>query len=252
MKNKLILLVLLLVALVFTFTACGDTETTTPLEGDDAKAAYDFVCEKMNALGGFEAEMLEESNNGSESASMEMSVKINFANGKKGYITTKLDDAGSLLDMTYLDGTVYCLMKSSGMEIKYKSADASLTAAFEELFSTFEEDDDEIASVAFGSRENGVYTLNLTATEATALEFIMNDFEDMEMDASDFSHVSLTMTLECNAEGYVTKMIQTLSYTVAGEAYTETTTCTYKNIGTLPEITAPADADSYMNMDEMQ
>ena len=251
MKNKLMLLLLVLVALVVTLAACGESAANTnPLEGDDAKAAYDFVSKKMNGLGGFEADMIEASAYGDETSSMEMDVKINLTGGKKGVITTELDGEGSLLDMTYIDGTVYCLMKSSGMEIKYKSSDSSLTSGFDELFATFEEEDDDFASVEFVSRENGVYVLKATATEETALEIIMNDFEDAEMDASDFSNLSLTMTVECDADGYVTKMMQTLSCTVEGETYTRTTSCTYKNIGTLPEITAPADADSYMNMDE--
>ena len=73
MKSKLILLILVLVALVVTLAACGGTAettanetttvpvvTTTPLDGDDAMAAYEYVSEKMNALKGFEATLVEE------------------------------------------------------------------------------------------------------------------------------------------------------------------------------------------------
>jgi len=60
------------------------------------------------------------------------------------------------------------------------------------------------------------------------------------------------MTFECNANGYVTKIVETLTYTFDGDHCSETTTCTFKNVGTLPAVSAPADADSYMNMDEME
>lgn len=252
MKNKLILLLLVIVALTITLTACGQEKSTNPLDGDDAKAAYDYICEKMNALDGFEADMIEASTYGGETESMEMDVKLSRQGGKKAFISTKLDDAGSFMDMTYIDGMVYCYVKSSGMEMKYKSTDASLTSGFDDIFASFEEDDEEVVSVTFGSRENGVYVLNAVATEETVLEIVMEKYEGYEMEASDFSNLSLTITMECGADGYVTKMIQTLTYTVEGESYTETSTCTYKNIGTVPEISAPADADSYMNMDEME
>lgn len=123
----------------------------------------------------------------------------------------------------------------------------------DEKFDSFEADDpDTVASVVFGSRENGVYTLVITATEEGALELIMTDYGDFGIDASEFSDVSQVMTFEYNADGYVTKMTETLTYTWDGEVYSDTITCTFKNVGTLPEVKIPADADSYMDMDEME
>jgi len=313
MKNKLILLLLVLVALVFTFAACTEnaettaettttapdvtTEipaittttapdvttttapivttsvpvtttvpattvktpvTTTPLDGDDPMAAYKFVSEKLNALRGFEAVMVEESSYAGETSTMEVGVKISFADGKKAFMSMPIAEEGPWVDATYIDGIVYCVVKMPGLEMKYKTQDASMTSTFEKLFAIFEEKNDEddekddVGSVVFGKREKGVYTLVATATEEEALESIMADYEDFEIDASAFSNISNVITFECNAEGYVTKIVEALTYTFDGEVYSETTTLTFKNAGVLPEITAPADADSYMNMDEME
>lgn len=276
MKNKLMILLVVLVALVFTLVACGETTdttadtttvpavtttttsttatvvTTTPLEGEDAMAAYAFICNKMNALQGFEVNIVENSRYNDETSVMESDVKMNYADGKKGFMSTKLED-GSLVEATYIDGIVYCLMKMPGFEMKYKTQDESMTSTFEDWFDTFEEDEkDQVATVVFGKRENGIYTLVVTATEEGALELIMADYEGLGVDASEFSDVSNVVTYECNAEGYVIKFTETLTYTWDGDRYSETTTCTFKNVGTLPEVKAPADADSYMDMDEME
>ena len=276
MKTKLILLLLVLVALVFTFAACGETTDTTaenttvpdvtttvpvttppsPLDGEDAKAAYEYVSEKMAELHGFEAKMIQESSYFGETSTMEADIKINLADGKKGFMSMKLED-GSFIDATYIDGIVYCLMKMTGFEMKYTTQDESMTSMFEEFFSILEEDNgeedkNEVASVVFGKRENGVYTLVVTATEEAALASIMADYESLDVDSSEFSNISNVMTFECNANGYVTKIVETLTYTFDGDHCSETTTCTFKNVGTLPAVSAPADADSYMNMDEME
>lgn len=159
------------------------------------------------------------------------------------------------MDATYIDGLVYVVVKSVGFEMKYKTRDESMIAAFEGIFNAFEKEDDgkqEIASVSFVSRENGVYTLTATMTEASALETIMADYEGFEIDASEFSNISKVITIECGADGYVVRMAQTLCYTFDGEVYRESMTCNYVNIGVVPEISAPADADSYMDMDAME
>ena len=274
MKNKLILLLVALLALVFTFAACSgsaattteapDTTTapvttteapvtTTPLDGDDAMAAFEYVSEKMNALLGFEVEMTEETSYNGVSDKMDMKVKVAFDEGKKAFMSVKMDEG--TMDATYIDGVVYVVMKMTGMEMKYKTQDASMTASFEKIFNTFEDEHDDkadIASISFVSRENGVYKLTAVMTEEAALELVLAGYEGYEIDASAFSNVSQEITFECTADGYVTKQTQTLTYTVAGAVCTETTSGNYLNLGVIPEINAPADADSYMNMDEME
>ena len=257
MKKKLVLVLvaLMLVTFVFAFASCGGNgetapTTTSPLDGDDALAAYEYLSDKMNALGGFEATMVEESSYDGETSSMEMNVKLSLTDGKKGSIA--MEEGGTLLDLTYIDGTVYYLMKMSGMTMKYKSTDPSMTAAFDILFAIFEDEEEDIASAEFVSRENGVYTLKVKATDEKALEKVTESYEDMGLDNPSFSDTSLTLTLICTAEGYVSSMTQTMSYKLDGEAYSEKSTITFKNVGTVPEITAPADADTYMNMDDME
>ena len=95
-------------------------------------------------------------------------------------------------------------------------------------------------------------TVGMLLLNGIALESIMEDYEGLDIDASAFSNVSKTMTFECTADGYVTKSVERLTYTFDGEVCSEITTLTFKNAGTLPEISTPADADSYMNMDEME
>jgi len=185
---------------------------------------------------------------------MEMFVKINLADGKKGFIGAKLDEEGSTLDMTYIDGVVYCLMKSTGVEMKYKTQEASLVNSFEEIFTTFEEDDEEseIASVSFGERENGVYTLTATLTKESALEALMKQYEELGMDESAFTNIEYTVVVTCNADGFASRVKQTLTYTLQGMACSIVSDSTYHNVGTVPEITAPADADAYADVDEMK
>lgn len=266
MKNKLILLLLVLVALVVTLAACGGTaettanETTTvpvvkttPLDGDNAMAAYEYVSEKMNALKGFEATLIEEQTVGFNNTKLEMVAKINLLDGKKGFISTKLDDKGSTLDMTYIDGVVYCLMKSTGVEMKYKTQDGSLINSFEEMFNSFEEDEEsKIESVSFGERENGVYTLTATFAKEKALKVLMKQYEELGIDESALTDVKYTAVVTCNADGYATRVTQTITYTLQGMACSVISDGIYTNVGTLPEITAPADAYSYADADEME
>ena len=174
--------------------------------------------------------------------------------GKKGIMTATMDES-TTMKATYIDGLVYVVVQSTGLQMKYKTRDESMTSAFEKIFSTFEkdeEDTDKIASVTFGTRENGVYTLVATYTKEAALETIMKDYEGYEIDASAFTNITDTMVFECTADGYVTKMTETITYTVEGMECSMTTVGTYKNVGVIPEITAPADADSYMDMDAME
>lgn len=279
MKNKLMILLVVLVALVFTLVACGETTdttadtttvpavtttttsttatvvTTTPLEGEDAMAAYKFFSQKMNTLKGCEIEMVNESSYAGETSLMEATVKINLVDGKKGFMSMTDDSVDYVVDSTYIDGVVYMLVKMPGVEMKYKTEDESMTSTFEGIFAAFEtkkDGENKIESVVFGKRENGVYTLVATQTKEAALESIMEDYEGLDIDASAFSNVSKTMTFECTADGYVTKSVERLTYTFDGEVCSEITTLTFKNAGTLPEISTPADADSYMNMDEME
>jgi len=271
MKSKLILLLLVLVALVFTFAACGEnaettTEsttdavtttapvTTTPLDGDDPMAAYEYVSEKMNALGGFEATLVEEQTVGFENSRVEMRVKINLLDGKKGFISGKLDEEGSTIDMTYIDGVVYCFMKSTGLEVKYKTQEASIVNNFEEIFNTFEEDEEEsrIESVSFGERKNGVYTLTATLTKKAGLEVLMKQYGELGIEESALTNIKYTAEITCNADGYASRMKQTITYTLQGMACSVVSDGAYHNVGTIPEITAPADAYSYADADEME
>lgn len=217
-------------------------------------AAYKFISEKMNTLKGFEVLLEQESSVGVETITQEGSVKINLTDGKKGFMSMTLEE-GIKVDATYIDGVVYCLMKMPGVEMKYKTQDESMTSAFETIFNAFETEKDgknKVATVEFTKRENGGYTLVATATKEAALESVMEQYEGLDIDASAFSNISNTMTMECTADGYVTKSVETLTYTFDGEVCSETSTLTFKNVGVLPEISLPADADSYMNMDEME
>ena len=279
-KNKLILLLITVLALVFTLAACnGGAATTTemadttrvaatttplvitssapgtssPLDGEDAMAAYAYISQTMNALGGYEATVVEDINYDFESTSVEMLVKVNTRNGQKAFVRTTIDDTGSTLDLTYVDGVAYCLVKSTGIEVKYKTQeDESVLSIVKELFDEQGDDSDKIASAAFGARENGSYTLNLTVTREAALETILKLYEGSTLDASAFSDIVETAVIECTSDGYVTKMTETVTYTVEGMACSIVSVATYHNVGSVPTISAPADAYNYVDADAMK
>ena len=308
MKNKLMLLIFLLVAFIVILSACGESaatsgeiettapiattaptttkavvttekpltttpfettesapitttvqtpETQSPLEGMDAKQILDFATQKMAALEGFDAEMIEGSIYGEEDSRTEMRVKVNLANGKTGYIGTKIDEEGTTVDMIYVDGVVYVDMKMTGMSLKYKSTDVSLTSGFEELFAMIEKEDDEddsekIESIKLLKSTEGVYTIEVVATEEAAIETLLKSYADFDIDSSMFTDVSLVEVYEINAAGYVVITSSELSYTVEGERCQDYVKCQFNQAGELPEITVPDDIDSYMDMDEME
>jgi len=228
--------------------------TESPLVGMNAQEAYEYAYKKMGTLEGFDSIMTQDVILDEEVSHTEMIVKVNLADGKKGYMSTKTDE-GSTVEMTLVDGIAYCVVKATGMEVKYKTQDEAITGTFEEVFTTFKEEDDltsKIASAKILSCVNGIYTVELVATKEAAIETIMADYADLEVDPSIFSDISMIKCYEITEEGYIISALEELNYSVNGMYYQETLTCRFNNIGTVPEITVPADADSYMNMDEMQ
>jgi len=268
MKTKLILLLLLLVALVFTFAACEDgsettTEgtttvpeltttapvTTTPLDGDDPMAAYEYVFQKMKALGGYEATVTEEHDLGLQETRVKSTVKINLLDGKKGFISSRINKEYESVDMTYLDGVVYCLVKSTGVNIKYKTTNRATTLAFEKLFAEMEEEN-KPESVAFVKRESGECRFQATFDPAAGRKLVYEMYEGVSLSA--FSDIGYTVEFECNADGYITYMKYKLFFTVDGVSCSYITETTYHNVGLVPEISAPADASSYVDESELE
>ena len=271
MKTKLLLLLFVLVALVCTFASCaGEAETTaestttapvvtttapvttTPLDGDDPMAAYEYVLKKMNSLGGYEATIIEEHDLGLEETTVKSTVKVNLLDGKKGFISTRINKEFESVHMTYIDGTVYCLVKATGMDIKYKTTDRAVTLAFDELFAELEEKgkDNDPESVAFVKRENGSCLFQATFSKAVGRKILFENYEGANPSA--YSDIAYTAEFECNADGYITDITYKLFFTVNGMACSFITETTYHNVGTVPEVTAPADAYSYVDESELE
>ena len=225
--------------------------TTTPLDGTDPVAAYEYVASKMNALGGYEVISVEEQNLGYGSHVQEMLIKVNLLDGKKGFISTKVDDemtgVNYTVDMTYIDGTVYCLMKTQGVSVKYKTKEASVTAVFENFFD--KEKTYLLKSLSFAPLDDGTYGFDIVLENEEALKLLLKSFEAQGYDASAFSDYSVTSKLVCGADGYPISSTDLLTFTMEGMACSVISETTYQNIGTVPEITLPADADSYVDAD---
>lgn len=272
MKTKLILLLLALMALAV-FAACQAEDapvtteapvsstttpatttapvTTSPLEGDDAKAAYRYVFQTMKALGGYEATVEEVHGLGAQTTKLKSTVKVNLLDGKKGFISSRVNQAYESVDMTYLDGEVYCLVKSTGVSLKYKTTDRAVTLAFDELFSDFEESgkESDIASVAFVKRESGECRFQVTFDAAVGRKLVFDLYESEHPSA--FSDIGYTAEFECNADGYITQIQYKLYFTFDGARCSYITETTYHNVGSVPEISAPDDASSYVDESEL-
>ena len=269
MKSKLILFILVLVALVVTLAACdGEAETTTapavsttvpatttapvtttPLDGDDAMAAYEYVFQKMKALGGYEATVTEEHDLGLQETRVKSTVKINLLDGKKGFVSSRVNKEYESVDMTYLDGVVYCLVKSTGVNVKYKTTDRATTLAFEKLFAEMEEENKPVTA-AFVKRESGEYRFQATFDKAVGRKLVYEMYEGVSLSA--FSDIGYSVEFECNADGYITYMKYKLFFTVDGASCSYITETTYHNVGSVPEISAPADASSYVDESELE
>ena len=252
MKTKLILLLLALMALAV-FAACQAEDapvtteapvsstttpatttsapvTTSPLEGDDAKAAYRYVFQKMKALGGYEATVEEVHGLGAQTTKLKSTVKVNLLDGKKGFISSRVNQAYESVDMT---------------------TDRAVTLAFDELFSDFEESgkESDIASVAFVKRESGECRFQVTFDAAVGRKLVFDLYESEHPSA--FSDIGYTAEFECNADGYITQIQYKLYFTFDGARCSYITETTYYNVGSVPEISAPDDASSYVDESEL-
>ena len=81
------------------------------------------------------------------------------------------------------------------------------------------------------------------------IKILLKSFEAQGYDASAFSDYSVTSKLVCGADGYPISSTDLLTFTMEGMACSVISETTYQNIGTVPEITLPADADSYVDAD---
>lgn len=285
MKNKLILLLCAFVVFVLALVACGDAETTTsvaettkaplvvtappgekpnrpvetegqkpittPLDGDDALAAYLYVCENMASLKGFDMDMTENQIMGDETHQISMDMKLNYLDGMRIYVHMPIDEDGGTIDITVVDGMAYCVMDASGMRIKYKTRDVSMTGDLDDIAEAFKDQEKKCVSAKWIGRKNGIYTLEVIPTQEEALNVIMHDFEGSEIDASMISDIDMLCTYQINEDGYIISGIEEVICKVNGVDYQMQSSITFKNIGKVPNITVPADADDYMDMDAM-
>lgn len=244
MKKKITALCLatvMLLSVLFVFASCSETEKS-PLDGDDAAAALDYVEGKMEALKSYTIDMT------STSMGVEMSMSVSLdTSAEKPKFTASMDmDEGIAVSMIYVDDILYSVTTMAGMEIKMKSeGDSSdILGSVADMFNE-EDNDAEYASVEFVSRENGVYVLKAEATSEAAKKLLESDLGELPTELP--ADLKASYTFEANADGYVTKMSYEITCTLDGESFTSKTEMSFKDFDSVPAISAPADANEYMD-----
>lgn len=213
-------------------TSCG-----TPLEGNDALAAMQYIDEQMSGIQGYDVTITMET----DGVEMAIDAKLDLSGEKpKMYMSTETMGMG--IEATLVDGTMYMLVDMGGITVKQKTTDSTqIDEMMGELNSVSSEY--EYISAEFISREDGVYVIKATLSELDAKDLI-GDVGELVI-----SDITATVTYECDAEGRVSKTVIEYGYTLDGEPYDAVMTMEFNNFE-IPVITAPADADAYEEMTE--
>ncbi|MBR2986765.1 MAG: hypothetical protein IKC63_01970 [Clostridia bacterium] len=231
-KTISILCILTVLFSVLSMTSCG-----TPLDGNDAIAAMQYIDKQMESVKGFDVTIKTEI----MGETMEIKAKID-ASGETPAMYMTTDMMGIDVEATLIDGTMYMLMSIEGMTIKQKTTDKeSIDDMMGDMDSVTEQYD--YLSAEFISREDGLYVIKGVLTEEDAKDAI-GDLEDLVV-----SDISGTVTYECNNEGKVSKATINYSYKVEGEKVDGEIEMTFHSLE-IPTISIPVDADEYEEMTE--
>ena len=229
MKKTVLSLIIavLMLAGTFAMTSCG-----SPLDGDDAIKAMQYVDQQMASVKGFDGTMTMTS----DGVEMTADVKLDLSSeSPKMYMNTEMMGMG--IEATLVDGVMYTLIDMGSITMKQKTTNKEeIDDMMGDLTSMNESH--EYASAEFVSRENGVYVIKAVVSETDAKDLI-GDMGDLTV-----SDITATITYECNAEGKVSKMTIETSYKVEGETVKSTIEMAINSLD-IPAITAPADASEY-------
>ena len=206
---------LVLVLAMFTLTGCG-----SPLDGDDAAAALSYIQEETNKLSSFKAEMTVTTGVSGQTETQTTTM----------YWTKDGDGASSKMvtegtEVITVGTTAYTKISMGDEEMKIKST----------------------VDAEFVSRENGVYKIKVNLTEET-LNDLLGDLSELGGTAST---ADLSMVITCGSDGIIDSLDITanveLSMTGVTMTMTITVTMTISDVNSVDKITAPADADEYVD-----
>lgn len=232
MKKTVLSLIIavLMLAGTFAMTSCG-----SPLDGDDAIKAMQYVDQQMAGVKGFDGTMTVMSTG----SGMVADVKVDMS-GDSPKMYMKSEMVGMDIEATLIDDVMYVMYafeNMDGLVVKEKVTDEeTIGAMMGDLMLV--NDNYEYVSAEFVSRENGVYVIKAVISDEEAKDLIGN------MDDLTVSDIAATITYECNAEGKASKVMIEISCKVEGQTVKSTIEMAINSLD-IPAITAPADASEY-------
>lgn len=249
MKTRIFAL-LLAVICVLTLASC---------KKDTAASLYADATKAMEEANGYEAnvslKMTMEMAGETQNMDMDMSMK---ANGDSVYVSMDLDGIGSTT-VTYVDGTMYMLAGDEktkatvSLEDFKKDYGSMMTTT--ELPELSEEALKDVELVEDGDNRSFTVTLDAATMQTYVNELmggVMGSSEDTDMPDFDIKSIVLTPTFDKDGNMIKANLKMEVSYEMdmIGEMkITMDMTMDFVNPGKAPTITAPADADAYVESD---
>ncbi len=221
------LLVLAMLLSMFTLASCGESA----LEGDDPVAALKYVEEQMSTIKGCTMKI----STTTMGMTVSMDAKVDIENNKMHMETNTM---GIAIKATVIDGVMYSYTDLSSMGMGVQKMKTTDPDEIKDMMGSTDTvtDSYDYASAEFVSRENGVYVIKGVLTEEAAKEIA---------DESSATDLNATLIYTCNDKGIATKMEIDMSFKAEGETVNMKMVVEILDTN-VPEITAPADADSYV------
>ena len=262
---KKLLVVFLCLVMLLSVVACDKKKdkTTTPAATTPApKTAAQLVSEaiaKITPEKGVDMAMVITATEDDEPETMSMGFKVvKKSDGTFNFSMTMTED-DETMTTTLVDGTVY--MEMEGMKVKTTNVEDMLGDMNAADMSDNSVDQAVLNALpaTAPALADGKYTITFSLTGDAILAALgdhpyFGSMMDPDMiEGITFSNYQGTIVIDANGN----LVSESASFTVTNERYpdevmTYTSTITYNNPGQQVTVTAPADADTYMDMDSMQ
>lgn len=249
MKKRVFVLITALICL-FALASC---------ENETAYSLYSGSVEKLNAAGGYEmnADVDIAITIGSQTVegSMQMNLKANGNNAAMDYSMDMMDNKVDM-SVAYVDGVAYTEMSG----VKYKAAVSEEELESDGGMASFElpeMTEDALKDIELTEDgDNRSFTVTLTGDDVNSFwESIGSVADSLAEMGADIDFGDLTFTCTFDKDSNMTDMKVDITYImdVSGQEASVAMSLDYDfvNIGTAPTITAPADADSYIDADSL-
>lgn len=258
---KKLLVVFLCLVMLLSVVACDKKKdkTTTPAPKTAAQLVSEAAA-KLTPEKGVDLTMVITESEGGDTETMNMSLKIvKNADGTYNFATTMTDDTETMT--TYLVGGIIYMDMGEDMKVKMTATEDILgdMNAADMSDNSFDQLVLNALPATAPALADGKYTITFSLT-GDALLAALGDhpyFGDMmdpdSIEGITFSNYQGTIVIDANGN----LVSESASFTVTNENYpdevmTYTSAITYNNPGQQVTVTAPADADTYTDMDSMQ